>query len=134
MSRKAAPSFRQITVPLDIPDSDLHHFAEKAGVPTMRKVESSPTTETPRAPFSPPPANSAPELQASTKPDERRPDKITLELPNYLTRAVKRAAVDEDSTFRHIVIKGLQKLGFTVFPEDLIPDNRGIAAKMRRKT
>jgi hypothetical protein len=123
MSRKAAPSFRQIASPLDIPDSDLHSFAEKAGVPTLHKTEPAPVMEAPPTP----------QVRTVAKSDDAKPDKITLELPAYLALAVKRTAVDEGSTLRHIIIKGLQRLGFTVRPEDLVPDNRGIAAKMRKK-
>lgn len=124
MSRKAAPSFRQIASPLDIPDSDLHSFAEKAGVPTLHKNEPVPVMET---------LAIKPQVRPAAKSDDAKPDKITLELPAYLALAVKRTAVDEGSTLRHIIIKGLQRLGFTVRPEDLVPDNRGIAAKMRKK-
>ena len=51
-------------------------------------------------------------------------EKITVELPTYLSAAVRREGTERRITTRTLVMMGLQALGFEVHEEDLIPDGR----------
>jgi len=51
-------------------------------------------------------------------------EKLTIELPAYLTDAMKRAALDRRTSVRHLVMLALKKSGFEIAACDLIPDGR----------
>ncbi len=126
---KTAPTFRMIATPLDVPDDALDVINHALGVPTMMKPQAQPV----------PPQNAAPPAPAPS-PTQQRPartaaatnaatprldmDKLTIELPRYLTDAMKREAVERRTSVRHIVMLGLQKLGLDIRACDLIPDGR----------
>ena len=54
---------------------------------------------------------------------------LTIELPNYLMDALRRSALDERTTVRHVVMLALQRKGFKVEESDLVPDGRRQRAK-----
>lgn len=58
-------------------------------------------------------------------------EKLTIELPRYLADALRRAAVEQRTTARHLVMLALKKDGFEVQDSDLVPDGRRARAKTR---
>ena len=114
MSDKSLPTFRPIAAPLDVDDAALDRINRQLGVPTLTKP--------------------AAELAARHAADRSRADaisiaraqleKLTIELPAYLTDAMKRKALDERTTVRHVVMLALKNAGFEVVPEDLVEDGR----------
>ena len=116
MAEKSLPSFRRIASPLDVDDAALDRINTQLGVPTLTK----------------PVANSAPEAAKKSAPPappnaEAMPaplEKLTIELPDYLADAVRRAGLDRKSSARHIIMLALQKHGFKIAGIDLVPDGR----------
>jgi hypothetical protein len=148
MMSKNPPVFRQIDAPLEVPDEALNALGDKLGVPTMVKPEPalSPNIDArseipPAAAFSaqdrPAPSlrrqnlslgqKRATSLAAAEPPNE----KITVELPAYLTAALRREGVERRITTRTLVMMGLQALGFDVRDQDLIPDGRRTRSRDR---
>lgn len=144
MSR-TAPNFRPITTPLDVPDDALDRINDQLGVPTMvpapkpsSKSPENGTVDAATAPVSGHPSGkektaprskkSAPASMASRGPVE----KLTIELPGYLTDALKRDALDRRTTVRHVVMLGLQALGLEIEAADLVPDARRTRHKTAR--
>lgn len=99
--------FRQIAAPLDVDDAALDRVNAQLGVPTLTKPPA--TTELERAPV----------------------EKLTIELPVYLTDALRREAVSRRTTARHLVMLALSKDGFQVDDADLVPDGRRTRSKTR---
>jgi hypothetical protein len=60
-------------------------------------------------------------------------EKLSVELPGYLTDAMKRHAAEQRTSMRHIVMRGLAALGFEIKPSDLVPDGRRLARKSRKR-
>lgn len=128
------PPFRSISAPLDVDDAALAKVADKMGVPTL--VPPAPPVGADHGPKPPTPsALSTPSAAAKSvvRPKRAAPaarparpliDKLTIELPGYLVDAVKRRALDQRSTARHVILLALRDAGFQVEAEDLIPDGR----------
>jgi hypothetical protein len=141
MSRHT-PVFRSIPAPLEVPDEALNALGDQLGVPKMVKpvpvpspsiatqpenfggaafsetVRKNPLLEGKGSPFL---------GQKTTSPfraPEPQIEKITVELPAYLTAALRREGAERRITIRTLVMMGLQALGFEVREQDLIPDGR----------
>ena len=113
MSQKPVSAFRSIAEPLDVDDAALDRLNGELGVPTLTH----PVTNVRRSKLRPP----APAKSAPVRPPL---EKLTIELPNYLMDALRRSALDERTTVRHVVMLGLQQKRFKVEETDLVPDGR----------
>jgi hypothetical protein len=60
-------------------------------------------------------------------------EKLSIELPGYLTDAMKRQAAENRTSVRHIVMRGLAALGFEIASGDLVPDARRLPRKSRKR-
>ena len=103
-------NFRPIA-PLDVDDSALERVNDRLGVPTMV-----------RSPAKQPDVVAA-SRQAVAPP--RRQQKLTVRIPGYLVDELKRAALEQRTTVRHLVLLSLQKAGYTVEAPDLLPGAGG---------
>lgn len=101
--------FRSIAVPLDVDDVALEAVNARLGVPTLTR---------PVATAEPPPLRAALE-------------KLTIEVPTYLSDAIKREALDRRTTARHVVMTALKAQGFEVHDADLVADGRRSRGKAR---
>jgi hypothetical protein len=106
------PNFRPIA-PLDVADIDLDRVNDRLGVPTLV-----------RAPVKNSVADS---VTASRQPvmPPRQQQKLTVRIPGYLVDALKRQALEQRTTVRHLVLLALQSSGHTVEPADLLPGAGG---------
>lgn len=125
MSDKPLPSFRSIGSPLDVDDAALDRVNAKLGVPTLTRSE---PASVPR-----PRLNRAKHADEAALPEASRmavapartaSEKLTIEIPDYLGQAIRRAAVADRKTARHVVMEALKAAGFTVEDVDLVPDGR----------
>ena len=55
----------------------------------------------------------------------RRQQKLAVRIPGYLVDALKRNALEQRTTVRHLVLLALQKDGYTVDAADLLPGAGG---------
>jgi len=137
------PTFRPIAAPLDVDDAALGRLNEQLGVPALVRApaerpaggqgepQDSPAQET-----SPSPARPPQDSPRAKKPAVAIPgpvEKLSVELPGYLTDAMKRQAVENRTSLRHIVMRGLAALGFEIAPGDLVPDARRLPRKTRKR-
>jgi hypothetical protein len=146
---KNPPIFRQIGTPLEVPDEALNALGDHLGVPTMVKPEPAPSPKIDARPeISPAAVYSAqdrptPSLRRQNLSlGQKRPapllavepltEKITVELPAYLSAALRREGAERRITTRTLVMMGLQALGFEVHEEDLIPDGRRTRSRATR--
>lgn len=111
--------FRPIAVPLDVDDAALDRVNSQLGVPVLTKPAAN-KVAAPRA------IEDIPAV-----PDRPALEKLTIELPRYLADAVRRAAVEQRTTARHLVMLALRKDGFQVEDSDLVPDGRRARSKAR---
>ncbi|MEQ1647051.1 MAG: hypothetical protein ABL901_03495 [Hyphomicrobiaceae bacterium] len=118
MNTKPLGGFRSIAEPLDVDDAALDRLNGELGVPTLTHSVANVRREKSREPL---PAKAAP-VRSSL-------EKLTIELPSYLMDALRRSALDERTTVRHVVMLALQKKGFKVEKSDLVPDGRRQRAK-----
>lgn len=122
MSEKPSPSFRSIGAPLDVDDAALERINDEMGVPALtapgiareRKVR----------PVERPASSAIPQMRAPV-------EKLTLEVPSYLADALKRAALDQRVSVRHLVLLALLKSGFDIAAADMVPDGRRSASRAR---
>jgi hypothetical protein len=139
---KPAPVFRPIGAPLDVPDEALNALSDKLGVPSLVKPEATPaanfgakTSISGPEKVSESPARSveAAELAVGIQSEAPSPqEKLTIELPAYLTHALRRDCAEKRVTQRYLVLQGLQAIGYAVNPSDLVPDNRRPQGKAGR--
>lgn len=135
------PAFRHVAAPLSVPDADLEKLSDGLAVPSLV----TPAAKTP--PASPEPlldaSNAQPRTSTSTEtptvkktaPASKRAPlstKLSVQVPTYLSDAVNLRAAQERSTARHLVMQGLQAIGFEIQEADLIPDARRPERKRRR--
>lgn len=111
--------FRPIAVPLDVDDAALDRVNTQLGVPTLTKPAAN-AVAAPRA-----------VAEVPAMPERAAIEKLTIELPRYLADALRRAAVEQRTTARHLVMVALRKNGFEVQESDLVPDGRRARAKGR---
>jgi hypothetical protein len=135
---KPAPVFRQISTPIDVEDSALDQLADQLSMPKMVRTvaQPAPPQEIPQTAYvsapPPPPVTHAPEAEAIPAAPVKSPEeRLTCFLPVYLSDAVRREAVNRRVSARHLVMLGLQAIGFEIKTEDLIPDGRRTQNKTR---
>ncbi len=105
------PNFRPIA-PLDVDDHALERVNERLGVPTMVR----------------PPAKSQQDAVTASRhavQPPRRQQKLTVRIPGYLVDVLKRNALEQRTTVRHLVLLALQKDGYVVEASDLLPGAGG---------
>jgi hypothetical protein len=137
------PAFRPIAAPLEVDDEALGRVADQMGVPTMVKPSPPPLPEGGQTTQDEPiQAERTPAAQpASSAPRARKPDppsiprlkaleKLTVEVPAYLIDAVKREALDQRTSARHVLMLALRRAGFKIDDADMVPDGR----RTRRKS
>lgn len=100
-----APNFRPVGTPLEVPDADLDQINRRLGVPTLVTAST------------PPPV-------AAVAPRATQLRAINIHLPDYVFRAVKDRAHQQDTSIRFIVMKALADSGIEIDPADLIEDAR----------
>ena len=132
----SAPVFRPISAPLDVPDDALQALGDRLGVPTMVKPEAKPVEpvvveSSPVSSLSvqqpPAPVQKALETLAEVHSDAPCPEeKLTVFLPSYLMRDIRRSCVEQRATMRYMVLSALKTAGFSVREEDLVPDFRRV--------
>jgi hypothetical protein len=109
------PNFRPIA-PLDVDDEALDRVNDRLNVPVMVRS---------------PAAAQQPSRSAVDTPSRRaakaasRQTKLTLRVPDYLVDALKRSALDRRTTLRALVLQALQRDGYAVKAEDLLPGAGG---------
>ena len=106
------PNFRPIA-PLDADDAALERVNERLGVPVMVR----PAVKTAHADVT------TSNRQAVSPP--RRQQKLTVRIPGYLVDALKRQALEQRTTVRHLVLLALQKDGNAIEAVDLLPGAGG---------
>ena len=105
------PNFRPIA-PLDVDDDALERVNERLNVPTMVRS----------------PAKAPQDVVTASRPavpPPRRQQKLTVRIPGYLVDALKRDALEQRTTVRHLVLLALQKDGYAVEAADLLPGAGG---------
>ncbi len=137
------PTFRPITTPLDVDDGALDRLNEQLGVPALVKPPpAAPASgqgaaqDSPKQEPRPSPAPTAPDAPKAKKSTPAMPgpvEKLSIELPGYLTDAMKRQAAENRTSVRHIVMRGLAALGFEIASGDLVPDARRLPRKSRKR-
>jgi hypothetical protein len=136
---KNRPVFRPIGEPLEVPDEALNALADQHGVPKMVKPEPVPPPTIDVTPANSPNhaissgVRTTPSLgkknfslgqKQASAPVRPQTEKITVELPTYLTAAMRREGAERRITMRTQVMMGLQALGFEVNEQDLVHDGR----------
>ena len=128
---KPAPHFRPINVPLDVSDEALNALGDRLGVPALVRPEPPPApkvnSQTVSPVAAPPPVEPPKTVEASAPQQQPAPcpqEKLTIELPAYLTQALRRDCAERRVTQRYLVLQGLQAIGYAVDAADLVPDHR----------
>jgi len=119
MSEKPMPQFRSIAAPLDVDDAALERVNDELGVPKLTR----PRREEADA--------AAPALPTARAPVRSLLEKVTIEVPSYLADALRRTALEQRSSVRHVVMVALKVAGFEVAAADLVPDGRRVRGKPR---
>lgn len=101
-------NFRPIA-PLDVDDRALDSVNDRLGVPTMVR----------------PPAKAVETAGRPAVTPPRRQQKLTVRVPEYLVDALKRDALDQKTSVRHLVLLALQKTGYKIDAADLLPGAGG---------
>lgn len=110
------PNFRPFA-PLDVDDEELDRVNDHLNVPVMvRSPAASQLASNRKA------VDTA--RRHAVKPP-RRQQKLTVRIPGDLVDAMKRRALDERTTLRHLILVALQKDGFSVEADDLLPGAGG---------
>jgi hypothetical protein len=145
---KNRPVFRPISGPLDVPDDALNALGDRLGVPTMVKPEPAPSPDIDAMPANPASHSVAMSFRNTPSPtrrnaplNQKRPlafevplpasEKITVELPGYLTAAMRQRSAAERLSHRYYVLMGLRAIGFEVDDQDLVPDGRRTRPRAR---
>lgn len=102
------PNFRPIA-PLDVDDTALERVNDRLGVPTMVRSPAKAAETASRPAVTPP----------------RRMQKLTTRVPDYLVDALKRDALDQKTSVRHLVLLALQTAGYNIDATDLLPGAGG---------
>lgn len=111
------PNFRPIA-PLDVDDRALESVNDRLGVPTMVRPPSRAVETASRHDD-----KVAASRNAVMPP--RRQQKLTVRIPEYLVDALKRDALDQKTSVRHLVLLALQKAGYKIEAADLLPGAGG---------
>ena len=102
MSDKAPlPPFRTIAAPLDeVDDKALDAVNQRLGVPVLQRQDGHPV------------------------PGPVEIEKLTFEVPVYLGQAIRKSAVEQRASVRHIVMLALRGAGFEIRDGDMVTDGR----------
>jgi hypothetical protein len=136
------PAFRSIPAPLTVDDDTLDQINNTLGVPALVKPAADPPPGAQEivqdAPKTVPSPSPAPKSAPSSKPRKTPPapadlpapiERLHVELPGYITDAMRLEAATKRTSMRHIVLRGLAAIGFAIDPADLAPDGRRKGAK-----
>jgi hypothetical protein len=136
------PAFRSIPAPLTVDDDALEQINRTLGVPALVKPAADPLPEpqgfvqdAPKPSPSPSPTPKATAPSRTKKPTPAADDlpapieRLHVELPGYVTDALRLEAATKRTSMRHIVLRGLAAIGFAINPADLAPDGRRKPAK-----
>lgn len=123
------PPFRPVAAPLDVDDTVLRELNQKLHVPTLVKARSVEAESQPQPSPPPRPVDEGEQRQAESQAPLRKDVRLAVEVPEYLRDAVNLRAARERGTARHIVMQGLQAIGFEIDPADLVVDGRQSVAK-----
>lgn len=110
------PNFRPIA-PLDVDDEALERVNDRLNVPVMVRSPASAVLPSSRKT-----ADTAGRQAVRTASKQT---KVTMRVPEYLVDALKRNALDQRTTLRQLVMLALQKVGYAIKPEDLLPGAGG---------
>jgi len=137
------PTFRSITTPLDVDDGALARLNDQLGVPELvRSAPEGPASgqgagqNSPKQEPRPSPSRKANDPPVDKKQALASPgpvEKLSVELPGYLTDAMKRQATEQRTSVRYIIMRGLVAIGFDIAPADLVPDARRLLRKPRKR-
>ena len=136
------PAFRSIPAPLTVDDEALEQINKTLGVPALVKPAATPSPG-PQEPIQdapepiprPSPGSKAaalPRVKKTAPAAEDLPapiERLHVELPGYVTDAMRLEAATKRTSMRHIVLRGLAAIGFAIDPADLAPDGRRKPAK-----
>ena len=134
---KPTPLFRSIGEPLNVSDDALNKVVDKLGVPSLVKPDASPahvSKAVPIAPSSPTRSEIQELAQAHLPASETAPvllERISVDLPTYLGKAMRMRVAEEGTTMRFLVMQGLQAIGFPIEPRDFVSDGRSTRGKVR---
>jgi hypothetical protein len=131
---QSRPVFRPITPPEQVSDAELADFATSKGVPTMVNPPAQTPAAAPQiaqdAPSQgprPPPGQKASRVKKPAPASNSTSDvKLSVRIPDYVSRELNIRAASERCTARHLVLHGLQAIGFAIKDSDLNPDERRI--------
>jgi hypothetical protein len=139
---KPAPTFRPIASPLDdISDDDLGRLVDKLAVPTLVKPEPPPAPASKAAIIEPSLSPSQGAASRTAVKSPRRPPapeadnespaavKVSVDLPEYIYRAMRVRVAEEQSTMRYLVMQGLQAIGIRIDPRDFVSDGRSTRSR-----
>jgi hypothetical protein len=131
------PAFRSIPAPLTVDDAALDQINKTLGVPALVKPAATPSpggqeivqdaAKPAPVPSPPPKAAASPRAKKTALPAEDTPppiERLHVELPGYVTDAMRIEAATKRTSMRHIVLRGLAAIGFAIDPADLAPDGR----------
>ncbi|MEM7620022.1 MAG: hypothetical protein AAF228_06105 [Pseudomonadota bacterium] len=102
--------FRSIGEPLDVSNDDLDKAIEEMGVPSV---------VTPKKKMSQKKKTEAIANSVIDDPDVA----FQVKIPKSVRKQIRNRAVDEDTSARHLILLGLQSIGFDV-SEDALRDRR----------
>jgi hypothetical protein len=136
------PAFRSIPAPLTVDDDALERINHSLGVPALVVPAADPSPKVQEsvqdgpgpapASSSPPKAATAPRVKKTAPAADALPapiERLHVELPGYVTDAMRLEAATKRTSMRHIVLRGLAAIGFEIDPADLAPDGRRKSAK-----
>jgi hypothetical protein len=127
------PSFRAIGAPLEVSDAALEKLNERLGVPALITPAPKPSgigqegSEDAGKPALRPYPTRKTEKRITEQIPARAPSaevRLAVNVPIYLRDAVNLRAAQERCTSRHLVMQGLQALGFDIDPADMAVDGR----------
>lgn len=107
-----ARNFKSMT-PVEPTDAQITAFAQQRGVPAIRAAVPEMTTVAP--------------LDTTSAPAEVVESiRLALEVPLYLSDALKRRALDERCSTRFLILKAIRDAGFHINETDMIADGRRV--------
>ena len=134
---KPTPLFRSIGEPLNVSDDALNKAVDKLGVPSLVKPDPSPAHVSKAVPIAPS-STLRSEIQESAQTplpaSETAPallERISVDLPTYLGKAMRMRVAEDGTTMRFLVMQGLQAIGFQIEPRDFVSDGRSTRGKVR---
>lgn len=133
--------FQAILRPGEVETKDedrlLEALAAKKGISRLQSPqETARATPSPSHPVKPSASTTPAQALPEPLPEDRhgptprsRSRSMNLELPDYVMRALKEAALDDDCSVRHVIMRALAKDGIPIQPSDMIADGRRLRGK-----